>query len=536
MSAPDALKDLDARGEAAARDLATSAGARPLPPFTVSDDVDAIPVIPASRRTRHRVLAVAAAVLALGAAGAVAAVRRADDPNRRGTPVATAVVRAHGAAWLPPGLEAVGAGEDRGDSVGRATSGLAIYGPSVEDPQVGVALVRDWSIAEVAKDGNGRRFDADGVAALDLSGSGLAPTAILIDDPASPGDGIVALSPGLGPEELVALARATSADGDRATIRASALPAGWTHLADDPGGVFAGSPIAAGRSGPPSTRSIIYAAGDATDPGRMRMVAVETRLGDASVLATVRVAAATTERVEVQGRDALLSTAPSPEAGGHAQLTLTWLEDPGQVVRVTGFGLTRAELLRVAESVTAIDEATWRDLVERAELDLLGDAEGVLLARGSLADGTAWALGTAREHGTGDEGSLDLRVASDGDGDAVSSSFSSSPDRLRASIVTQSGGRRVLGGLVDPEVTAIEVRGTDGERLAGVPTHRVELDPADAEAAGNGVADSSWFVIELTDDAVELVLLDRNGNVLQRHDVRGTDVNPEASATTVPGS
>jgi hypothetical protein len=211
-------------------------------------------------------------------------------------------------------------------------------------------------------------------------------------------------------------------------------------------------------------------------------------------------------------------------------LTATWVDEPGQVVRVTGFGLREAELLRVAASVVPLGEPAWRDLVERSQLGLLGTQDGVALARGTLTDGTAWALRADRG------GSLDLRVTNDGaGGDSVSSSFSSSPDRLRASVVTESRGRRVLAGLVDPEVTAIEVRSAGGDRLIGVPTHRVELDEAAAAEVGDDVAASSWFVVELTDGADQLVLLDDRGDVLQRHDVRGTGVNPEASATTVPG-
>jgi hypothetical protein len=295
MSRSDATPTLDDRAAAAARDLAARAGARPVPPFATPDEHDPVVVPLTSRRHNRRPLAVAAAVvLAVAAAGAVVAIRDRDHADRRGTPVQTGTVRAHGAAWLPDGFVAIGAGEDPGEREAGASSELAVYGPTVDDPRVAVATLRDWSVDDLADDG-GPRFEADGVAAIDLSGSGLARHAVLIDDPASPGDGIVALSPVLGREALVGFARATTSDGPRATIRPTELPAGWSRLADDPSGVFAGSPIGGGRSGRSGTRAIAYGPAEATrsggDPTALRMVTVETRLGDASVLAAVRVTA-----------------------------------------------------------------------------------------------------------------------------------------------------------------------------------------------------------------------------------------------------
>jgi hypothetical protein len=227
------------------------------------------------------------------------------------------------------------------------------------------------------------------------------------------------------------------------------------------------------------------------------------------------------DEVTVRGHQALVARV-DPGGGDTDAWVVSWAERPGEVVRVTGIGISRAETLAVAEGVSAADDAEWADLVEQT---LLGDLRTDLsemeeLGRGRFADGTAWVL-RLRPATSGPKGessaSLDLSVAIAGDGD-TSSSFSSvgtaidgpggetpAPPTFSATTVRRQAGRAFGAGLLTDRVTVVEVVQADGRTrwLAEI-------------VRANGVV--AW-VAEIPADATELVARDATGAEVGRETI-----------------
>ena len=176
---PDDLTELDARARAASTDLRNHAAARPVPPFDASADVDLAPS--PLKRPQHRMLAVAAAIVAvisLAGAAAILATRDGREDDSPAEPVETSQLRGWQLGTVPEGFEMLGAGQDERSTNADAGSALAIYGPSLTDPQVGVAGMENWSIDQVSASDEAKSFEVDGIEALDISGYGIAPIAV----------------------------------------------------------------------------------------------------------------------------------------------------------------------------------------------------------------------------------------------------------------------------------------------------------------------------------------------------------------------
>src|SRR5690606_8730533 len=92
----------------------------------------------------------------------------------------------------------------------------------------------------------------------------------------------------------------------------------------------------------------------------------------------------------------------SSDAGGGVTIgwqegwVVRWTERPGEMLSLSGLGLTREELLAAAETLQPVDPTRWRELLEATALGDLhvydGDRPSVEMGRGRFADGTAWVL------------------------------------------------------------------------------------------------------------------------------------------------
>jgi hypothetical protein len=549
---PHDLDPIDQRATAAAADLRQRAAARPRPTFdpTGSVDLEAPAPVPArSGWQRPRQLAAAAAaIVALLAGAVVLASSGDDDPDP--AEVTTTEVRPWRPTVLPAGLELAGAGEVTGAEVAEFEidlGPLVVYGPSLEDPKLGVSWMgeegADFADAEVLAVVEGRE-----VLAVD-TGATMATTVAV----AAPGGGwLVLISSQLDAEELAPLAgRAGQVDGV-ASLDPDLLPDGWRRLGEDPQGLFGATTAVAVRGAAMvASRSTYYAVPGATgvveeaepasdgaggegaegegdeapDPvlPDQRSITVSSTSAEEISLAAQRVLFDGVEDAEVRGHPALTATVEI-DGGAVAELTtLAWFEAPGELVRLTGLGVGRDDLVRAAESIEPIPAGEWRDLVERSQLGVLpgsGDPGGVEIARGAFADGTAWILRDTS--GGSSEPTIDLQVALTADsvsGSSGGSSGGTEPPALRSLEVEEIAERRFAAGIVAPDAVAVEVRAADGTVL-----DRVETTPLEDATSG------SWFVLEVAADGVEIVVLDATGAELDASgiaDVTGGGPGPD---------
>ncbi|MEZ5181655.1 MAG: hypothetical protein R2702_07255 [Acidimicrobiales bacterium] len=457
--------------------------------------------------------------------------------------MSTTQVRPFRATDVPAGLEVAGAAEVDGDGdvVGLA-SPLVLFGPSARDPRLGVT----WFDGEtLSPDDGGRTIEVDGreVTVLDTGGV-IAPTVAV----AAPGGGwFAAIGATLEVDELAQIAVAATGGADGVVVDAADLPDGWRRLGEDPSGLFGASAVGAlrGAAGP-GLRAVLYATpgggssssssssassdrSDASDdqtapepvlPTPIRTLTVTSTPGDELALDAARVTAPEVEELTVRGHRALLvevEIADTSDDPGSpvSSVAVSWLEAPGELVSVSGFGVDRDEVLRAAESVEPIPAGEWRDLVSRSQLgDLPGGAEGSEgeeIARGELADGTAWILRDSTPEAEHPSVQLQVALAADtvSSFGGVGSALGSGSEAALVSFELQEiSDRRFAAGGVSDEVAAVEVRTASGE----------VLDRPDLTALAE-IGRGSWFVLEVPADATELVLLDADGATVDATDL-----------------
>ena len=248
MSTPDeSLRQLDERAAAATAELRARSAERPIPPFD-PDRAAAAPLRTAPSGGRGRLLAVAAAVVVLAAVAGLLVATMDDDADTDPAKVVTTEPRPYVVGDLPEGFALAGAGEitgatRRGADDGEAPGGpLTMYGPSTDDPQLGIAVVAGW---------DGTAAEADGVEAVELGGRtayrydgmGLGKRTLLVPD----GDrAILIASPTLDADEVEALATVVTADDDgNVDLHGFDLPDGWEQIGRVPDLLGAASPMTA---------------------------------------------------------------------------------------------------------------------------------------------------------------------------------------------------------------------------------------------------------------------------------------------------
>jgi hypothetical protein len=529
---------LDERASAAAADLRARAGARPVPAFD-PERAEALPApLPTSTvRSRRPLLAVAAAVVLVAGAAAWWSSTSGPDDSQPATRT-TGNPRPYVATDLPDGFELTGVADLDGSDTGGAEGPLALFGPSADRPGLGVAFQPDYEVSDDGEQGD--RIDVGGREAYSLGGKGLGRNVVVV---AEGSGGILLVSPTLDAEALARLAAEVTVDGTTVTVDPAALPDGWGPLATDAAGFGGLSPMAPMR-GAGSGATVNYA------KGAKASIIVTSTPGDQDAVFTGILLADRFEELEVRGHRAVLTTvkiaiANSPDSGDEptdlTMTTLTWLEAPGELVRVTGIGLGRDELVLVAEGVEPAGSQRWAELLKRSRLGDLGgqsDPKSRVLGEGTFADGTAWKLRYTPASDDGSMASTSLTVATDGlsgsssssSGTAIGSGSGSDPgegilDPFPSMEVLDHGDRHFASGLLAGPVATVELRRPDGSVIGRATVVTAE-----------GV--SGW-VAELTEADTVVVALDAAGTELGRAELGGfglgTSSDEHGPATTSVG-
>lgn len=543
---PTDLDPIDERGRAAAADLRARAGSRPRPVFDPEAAALVAPTPIAARRSGWhdpRRLAVAAAVVLVLVGCAIWAGMGADDDGPADVTTTTTEVRPFRPTELPAGFELSYAADVAVDEVAPGSLGgpLVLYGPSGDDPRLGLS----WISEENAELDEGEAVgEVDGRTVRRLETSGMLNPTVAVADP--DGGWLLATSPELSEEDLVAVVGAASATDGRATVPDDALPDGWSELGTSQTGLLGPSSVAAMRGAPSvALRSMLYAGPDEGD--LPTSITVTSSGGDQLALDAALVTSPSVEEVTVRGHRALLvsldSEALTDEEGivTPASFTVSWLESPGELVSVSGFSVDRDELLRAAESVEPVADAEWERLVEQTRLGDLGGLvdQGEEIARGDFADGTAWVLydlGATADEGDGGPGgavepqlSLHTTLATGSGSMTTSMGMATSGDGdgapLRSLAIDQVAGRQLAYGWTVADAVEVRALGADGTVLDETGT-----SPLPDAAVG------SWFVLELPAGTTELELVDAGGTVLGAtllSDVVGGEPSVEVEPGTV---
>lgn len=480
MTDPHTIDQLDERGRAAGLDLLRHADRRPRPTFDPDLAVD----VPSAGR-RHRsldrrpLLAVAsvAAVVAALVGAALWAGGRDDGGQTPAAQLTSDTIRPYLPTALPDGLELAGVAELGVPGSADAVPGvgaLHAFGPAADDPRLGVLVMADPLDDDAPTiavgDRTGRLHDLDGAE--------FGP--ILEVATSADGPHLWFVGPGLSTDDLVALATATTLDGYTPVIGETALPDGWERQGAVAAGMEAISPIAGMRAG--ASDHVLLAQHEGSESGRALLVGVSSQV---DLVDAQRLFLADTAEVEVRGHRAVVGRW---NLGGDADemWVARWVERPGEVLTVSGIGLSLDEVLAAAESLEPVEPTRWAELVEATALGDLGrgpiDGTGVELGRGQFADGTAWVLRLSApgSGGGGLDGTLELDVAITGDSSSSSGSLSSvgtavdeggnpveQPDRVFGTLTTlEKGGRAFATGLVRSDVTRVEVYDQSGAPLA----------------------------------------------------------------------
>lgn len=481
MTDPHTIDRLDERGRAAGRDLLHRADSRPRPTFDPDLVVEVASTRPRSRPFDRRSLLAVASVAAVVAAlvGAALWVGGRDDGDQ--TPAAqltSDTIRPYLPTVLPDGLDLAGVAElgvpDSATAV-PGLGGLHTYGPAADDPRLGVLVM-----AEPLDDEATAIQVGDRTARLhDLGEAAFGP---ILELPTSTDTGpyLWFLGPDLTTDDLVTVAAGTTLDGYTPVIEPAALPDGWERQGAVASGMEAISPIAGMRAG--ASDHVLLAQYEGTASGRALQVGVSSQV---DLVDAQRLFLADPAEVEVRGHRAVVGRW---NLGGDAdEMWVTrWVERPGEVLTVSGIGLSRDEVLAAAESLEPVDPTRWAELLEATALGDLGrgpiDGTGVELGRGEFDDGTAWVLRLSAPGSSGDalDGTLELDVAIIGDSESSSGSMSSvgtavdedgnpveQPDRVFGTMTTLAkGGRAFATGLVRSDVTWVEVYAQSGAPLA----------------------------------------------------------------------
>ncbi len=527
MNEHELLERLDERATAAAADLHSAAAARPIPEFD-AEHVLLTPLATTGRRrlTRPLVGIAAAAVLVAGAGVLWMAVRDGSTPDPAEMPETPATVepRPFVATKLPEGMSMVGAFDDAQVGDDAALFGPAtIYGPSDTEPGLIVYVLGEWSGVDV-QDGL-ERFEVDGrqayVSEVSVGGGGTMVILPLDDDRA-----VIAGGPSLSRGELAELATRTAVDDLRATVPEDALPDGWRPLLVEPDAMGLMSPLWSLRAASTSGAWSVYSTGD---DGEMLAQLGSVVGGEARMFAAT-LFAERFEEATVRGRRALVIE--YSRTSDFRAVTVTWLEKPGELLRLSGVGLSIEELLSMAEGVEPVSDDEFADLVERSKLGGLDADPALTVGEGRFDDGSRWVLRQGTD-GSTPSPELNVAIADDTGGSSSQSSSGSSSGSesgrgLVAVTTVEYEDRTFAAGFVTDGVVAVELRQPDGSVLGN------------AEVV-TGAGHTGW-VTELTVPATVAVALDANGNEVGRTTLTrsGNIIDGRAAVTTpateVPGS
>lgn len=506
----DPMEVLDRRAAEAAADLHHRAAARPRPAFDRGDGAPA----PEPRSTgrwamgsRLRGVAAAAAVAAALAGGLWAFGGGDDDGDiagieagRVGGYVAGEVLDGMDLLAVVDGSE--GEADPPFEELGRGD--LALFGPEVADPQLGIVAVESFETGDA-----GAPLQSDGGEVRPYDSPGLGRFVVLAEHGE---ETLVVISPTLGYDELAALVPSIEVDERRtATVALGALPSGWEALGVVAGGLGDASPAYLGQRGK-GTRSALYggpalASGELQQSygaeGEFELVVVESIPGGDVDLHAPKVGVDGWEVAEVRGRPGWRAT-PAWPVFAEPMTLLSWVERPGEVIRVTGIGVSPEVVERFASSLRLAPEAEWATLVERTRLGTLAPRnEHDLVVEGAFEDGTPWTVRIpdgARPDAPPTDVRIALRVGLDGQRTSHSTD-AMAPSFTAAELVIQEG-RRFLAALVEQAVDRVELIGPDGS-VAEVPIQRE--------------GGWSWVVAELAGDGlVELVTTATDGTELGR--------------------
>ncbi len=505
------LDALDRRGEAAATALQDQAARRPRPAFDPDRPITLAPPAPAAARTLRRPVLAAAAVLVVlaGIAGAVAL--RSDDPVDDQAALTADGPRPFAATDLPDGYVLGGAADvgtpsDPGGEAGPVP--VDLYGSRPDRPGLGVALAPDapeWApgATETVPLPDGRR--AEVLETFGLAGTVLA---IGVDERR-----VILVSQELDRAALTTVAAALTLEDGEPIVDPTSLPNGWSRLGTVPDLLGATSPLsstAEGGGGP--ERIVFYVTED------LGGLAVAASAGDELRLDVMRLLMDDVRPITVRGHDGLVGTAATSDDQPDIR-TVAWLEQPGELVRVSGYDLSEDELLAVAEGLEPLADEPWEDLLRRTRRGELTRVLGQpleLVGEGTFPDGTAWVLRALPTDLVGDQGTDDVGLAFFLDGPDLGSGTGGGESNLaeagdstgfRGFRTHQQAGRHVVFGDLDAAVAAVELRRPDGSVLApaavveggGVKAWVAELEEAEAVAIALDGSGAELDRIELTD-------------------------------------
>lgn len=530
------LENLDQRAHRAAADVRSRAADRPRPTFDASD----ASLLPAPARLEdhrpRRSLLAAAAVILLVLAGGLAFVTRhqgGDGDGPASPTTSTEPPRPFVATTLPKGMAFSGAVGASSTVNGPQPFGpLSVFGTEPARPELGVGVLRISGSDLI----DAKSVEIDGRTVLAYDQQGVGERAVLVRR----GQRVVlAMSPSLDRATLARVAEATKIDGDEPKVADDSLPDGFRLLTREPSPT--GPDVGVFRGGSAHGPSTLYMAGAGVSDGSGAaggLVTLESSSGDEARLQSIRLWSDDTSETTVRGHPALVTSSVFPgsptDEGMNVRRVVTWIERPGELLRVSGFGVTEDELEALAEGVRPVPAAEWASLVERTELGEFSDAaNGVTstaVGAGRFGDGTAWRL--AMEE-SGSAGGIDpekfmsprLSVALGGDGDSSSGSSTGTAQTDAAFVATQTldkGGRHFVAGTIGRAVATVELRRADGSVI-------------ETAAIVEGGGYRGW-VAELTEDPTIVVALTADGRELDRvsfSDLGGNE-SPQISEGSAP--
>ena len=541
------LDPLDHRAARAATDLRARAAARPIPALDV--ELAALPPLPSLHRSRRqgasRMLAAAAAVLVLAAVAGILALR-STGAETVPAEAASGDPRPFVAGHLPTGYEVAGIGGIGSPGVPFwgafdpiATGATTIYGAEASRPGLVVQVLpgpaSDW-IDPAQTD----LIDLPGGRTVDpIDDLGLGKHALRV----ARGDRATQfITTTMEADELQAVASAV-VDGDaRLDLDAVDLPVGWHelgHFASDEdssvdtflAALEGGGNVAFYTDRPlPSPDS---------DDGHARLsdadgaIAVSSTAGGEQELYARAAVAAASSTTTVRGHDAIVATMPT-HAGDEIPLrSISWIERPGELVRVTASGLDEPALVAVAEDVRPVSPMAWKALAEQSQTGAFdavrtGEEAPIRVGQGRFPDDLTWRLTvTPADAGTDPEVHLAVSPPAGGGDPATTSGRGTAADpAARAILATETidfGDLRLYSGaLVAPEVARVEVRDADGTVIAR---------PDIVEGHGHrGVA------TPVATASATLVALAADGTELDRAELRAPSDLPTAGADSGSGS
>lgn len=515
------MEDLERRGAEAARNLRSQANGRRRPDYD-GDRTATLPV-PAPPEVRRRgkapwLAAAAALVVVAGAVGYSAT--RPDHGNDITRAAATEDPRPFVVDDLPGEMVmAVGRTSDRPDP--GFVSPLHVYGMASDRPAAAVTAFPREVLDEVDLD----TFAADGIKLQRPSGavSFLPGTWVAVDHGER---SVVAF--GETEPDAIALAVSTSSTGDEVTVDEASLPEGWARLTTIREPMQLLSPITPIGSGP-----IGYYVGYQSRDAESALL-LQSGGGDQTAVDAGRLFVDESRDTTIRGHAGVLGSTPLPDSmGGIPMITVTWLERPGEVIRIAGYGIDEADLLAAAESIRPVGADEWDQLVAQTPADQFSpdDADVVGTTSGVLGRGQSYVLTIHTDDAlSGDETEpghyTNLTVDTGRDDDRGSSSSSRGGSGPFLSFETLDlGDSHFISGVLADDVVRLELRDGDDRVLEA----EVDLEP---------VAGIPAFAAEVTEDPTVVVAFAANGAELGRATVADLDQNVtvglDDTQTTVP--